>query len=103
VPAQAAEPPALLAELPPADRMESLLMRLEQCFGIPQRAPDGLSPRPDLLDELVGTILSQNTTDANSSRAFRALKAAFPSWEAVLAADPADLVQCDSPRRLGPP
>ncbi|MFS8799988.1 endonuclease III domain-containing protein [Synechococcus sp. R60.3] len=93
VPAKAAESPTLLAELPPADRMESLLMRLEQCFGIPQQAPNGLSPHPDLLDELVGTILSQNTTDTNSSRAFRALKAAFPSWEAVLAADPADLAQ----------
>ena len=29
------------------------------------------------------TILSQNTTDTNSSRAFAGLKAAFPEWEAV--------------------
>ncbi len=31
----------------------------------------------------VRTILSQNTTDTNSSRAFAGLKAAFPEWEAV--------------------
>jgi len=33
--------------------------------------------------EQVRTILSQNTTDTNSSRAFAGLKAAFPEWEAV--------------------
>ena len=35
------------------------------------------------LDELIGTILSQHTSDLNSDRAFRALKSAFPSWEEV--------------------
>ena len=32
------------------------------------------------------TILSQNTTDDTSARAFAGLKAGFPTWEAVLAA-----------------
>jgi endonuclease-3 len=40
------------------------------------------------LDELVATILSQNTNDDNSGRAFAALRARFPSWEAVRDADP---------------
>lgn len=31
-------------------------------------------------DALVQTILSQNTSDLNSGRAFAALKAAFPTW-----------------------
>src|SRR5690242_16537137 len=35
------------------------------------------------LDELVGTILSQHTSDVNSERAFTSLKAAFASWEAA--------------------
>ena len=35
------------------------------------------------LDELISTILSQNTNDINRDVAFDALKAAFPSWEAV--------------------
>lgn len=43
--------------------------------------------RGDPLDALVETILSQNTTDKNSSRAFSNLKRAFPSWELVLKAD----------------
>lgn len=40
----------------------------------------------DPLDLLIGTVLSQATNDRNSSRAFAALRGAFPSWEAVLAA-----------------
>jgi endonuclease-3 len=35
------------------------------------------------IDELVSTILSQNTNDTNRDRAFAGLKRAFPSWEAV--------------------
>ncbi len=43
------------------------------------------------LDVLIATILSQATNDTLSSRAFEALKQAFPSWEDVLAADPVDV------------
>lgn len=39
--------------------------------------------RKTVLDSLVGTILSQNTTDNNSRRAFHSLKQAFPTWEEV--------------------
>ncbi len=38
------------------------------------------------LDELVMTILSQHTNDINMFRAFESLKAAYTSWEEVLAA-----------------
>ncbi|GAV70993.1 HhH-GPD domain-containing protein [Cephalotus follicularis] len=41
-----------------------------------------------VLDGLIETVLSQNTTEVNSQRAFASLKAAFLSWEAVLAAEP---------------
>ncbi len=37
--------------------------------------------RSDPLDGLIGTILSQNTTDVNSHAAFAALKRRFPTWE----------------------
>ncbi|KAJ4842508.1 U-box domain-containing protein 38 [Turnera subulata] len=40
-----------------------------------------------VLDGLVKTVLSQNTTESNSLRAFANLKSAFPSWENVLAAE----------------
>ncbi len=36
------------------------------------------------MDELVLTFLSQNTSDLNSGRAFEALKARYPTWQAVL-------------------
>ena len=38
----------------------------------------------DPLDTLIETILSQNTTDKNSSRAFGALKAKYHTWESML-------------------
>ena len=44
--------------------------------------------RKPVLDSLVGTILSQNTTDATSAVAFANLKRAFPTWESVRVADP---------------
>jgi endonuclease-3 len=42
--------------------------------------PNKLPP----IDELVLTILSQNTTDVNSNRAFENLKKRYPTWEDVL-------------------
>lgn len=53
---------------------------LEEQYGIPR--PD----EPDPVDLLVMTILSQNTSDTNSLKAFASLKSAFASYEAVLAA-----------------
>ncbi len=54
---------------------------LEQEYG-----PREWQPGRDPLDVLIGTILSQNTSDANSGRAFASLKASFDSWEAVASA-----------------
>lgn len=48
--------------------------------------PTWRNPLPPL-DELVSTILSQNTNDTNRDRAFYALKQRFPTWEAVRDAD----------------
>lgn len=43
----------------------------------------------DPLDTLIETILSQNTTDLNSHKAFRALKQAYPRWEMMKREKPA--------------
>jgi endonuclease-3 len=51
-------------------------------FGLPEWRPS-LSP----VDELVSTILSQNTNDVNRDAAFEQLKAAFPNWRAVMEAE----------------
>ena len=44
--------------------------------------PTWRNPLPPL-DELVSTILSQNTNDTNRDRAYQALRRRFPTWEAV--------------------
>lgn len=41
----------------------------------------------DPLDTLIETILSQNTTDKNSHRAFVALRKAYPSWNDMMGED----------------
>ncbi|XP_010678690.2 putative DNA glycosylase At3g47830 [Beta vulgaris subsp. vulgaris] len=48
---------------------------------------ESLMEKLSVLDGLVSTILSQNTTDVNSQRAFASLKAAFPTWDNVLTAE----------------
>ncbi|XP_048328896.2 putative DNA glycosylase At3g47830 isoform X2 [Ziziphus jujuba] len=47
----------------------------------------GYDANESVLDGLVRTVLSQNTTEINSQRAFASLKSAFPTWEDVLEAD----------------
>lgn len=49
--------------------------------------PTWRNPLPPV-DELVSTILSQNTNDINRDRAFNTLVERFPTWEQVRDADP---------------
>jgi endonuclease-3 len=44
------------------------------------------------VDELVSTILSQNTNDTNRDRAFESLIGNFPTWEVVRDARPSSVV-----------
>ena len=44
-------------------------------------------PDDDPLSTLIQTILSQNTSDTNSRRAFESLIVTFPDWEDIAAAD----------------
>jgi endonuclease-3 len=64
----------------------------------------------DPVSELVRTILSQNTSDVNSNRAFARLRERFPSWEQLLDGDlgaivdairPGGLAQIKAPRIKG--
>lgn len=71
------------AKRPPetAPTTARVLVALNATYGAKVVAPDG-----NPLGGLVGTILSQATSDTNSERANASLRAAFPTWEAVLAA-----------------
>ncbi len=51
--------------------------RLRAIYGEPRRR------NGDPVSQLVGTILSQATTDVQSGRAYDALRARFPTWEQV--------------------
>jgi len=68
------------------EKLAEVAARLRDRFGPIQRRPGG-----DLLSILIGTILSQNTSDLNRDRAYSELRRRFPSWEEVLAAPVEDL------------
>ena len=68
--------------LTPGEIVEGLSAR----YGRPVWRPHG-----DAMTELVLTILSQNTSDTNSGRAFMRLISRFPTWEALMAADPEEI------------
>ncbi len=49
--------------------------------------------RYEPLDQLIQTILSQNTTDKNSHAAFSNLKRKYPTWESLLKASENDIAE----------
>ena len=63
------------------EKINSLLIKH---FGIPPR-PKKL---PTPLDAIIGTILSQNTNDKNSYKAYRNLKDNFNSWDELVELKP---------------
>ncbi|HEX8100340.1 MAG TPA: endonuclease III [Actinomycetota bacterium] len=75
---------------PPADdavpRVREVHRRLRKRFG-----PLDPPVRREPLEELILTVLSQNTSDLNRDRAFAAMRARFPSWEDVAEAPETDL------------
>ena len=52
------------------------------------------------IDELVSTILSQNTNDVNRDRAFNTLRARFSKWEQVRDAKTGDVIAAIRPAGL---
>ncbi|NLB70795.1 MAG: endonuclease III [Chloroflexi bacterium] len=69
-----------------SEKLAQVHTRLMAAFGKPDWHELMLA-----VDELVCTILSQNTNDINRDKAFRALKERYPTWEEVRDADPAEL------------
>jgi endonuclease III len=60
------------------DKVSAVHQRLVETYGQLTLTPGG-----DPLDELIGTILSQNTSDVNSGRAYAQLRTMYPSWDEV--------------------
>ena len=61
---------------------------LKAHFGEPHK-----TPRADPLDELILTILSQNTSDHNRDLAFGEFKRRFPTWEETAEASPVEIAE----------
>lgn len=61
-----------------AQHARQIHQTLLEAFG----EPIWRNPLP-AIDELVSTILSQNTNDVNRDRAFESLRASLPTWDAV--------------------
>ena len=79
----------------PHELAASVHQRLLAFYGM----PEWRNPLPPL-DELVSTILSQNTNDINRDRAYQALRAAYPTWEAVRDADEQRVIEAIRPAGL---
>ncbi|HET6596304.1 MAG TPA: endonuclease III [Anaerolineales bacterium] len=78
-----------------AERALKIHKRLLEFYG----EPVWRNPLP-AIDELVSTILSQNTNDINRDRGFKALRAKFPTWEEVRDAPPQDVIDAIRPAGL---
>jgi endonuclease-3 len=78
-----------------AQRALKIHERLLEFYG----EPIWRNPLP-AIDELVSTILSQNTNDINRDRGFNALRAKFGTWEEVRDADTMDVVNAIRPAGL---
>lgn len=74
------------ADLARGQKLAQVSKKLFDYFG----EPDWHESLP-AVDELVCTILSQNTNDINRDKAYQALKERYGSWEEVRDADPAEL------------
>ena len=75
----------------------AIIARLEEAHGVPEPRPHG-----DPISELVLTILSQNTSDSNSGRAFSRLLQAFDDWDAIADAPLPALIDAIAPGGLAP-
>jgi endonuclease III len=56
--------------------------------------------RPDPLEELILTVLSQNTNDVNRDRAYEAMRQRFATWEATAAGNERELAAAIRPGGL---
>jgi endonuclease III len=80
------------AKRPSRSRMRALRDRLRGFYGRPRNEPHHAP-----LDELVLTVLSQNTNDRNRDVAYARLRARFRNWAQVAAGPEADIEEAIRP------
>lgn len=89
---------APLTTIPPlGPTIPEVISRLDAAYGIP-----AWRPHHDPISELILTILSQNTSDRNSGRAFVRLLERFPTWDSVAEAPLPELIAAIQPGGLAP-
>ena len=71
-----------------AGKLRRIVRILEETLGVPVQS----RKLPPPLDMLIATVLSQNTNDRNSHRAYEALRLRYPTWEQVAVAPLRSLV-----------
>jgi endonuclease-3 len=76
-------------------KAQEIYRLLAERFGLPAWE----NPSPPV-DELVNTILSQNTNDRNRDVAYNALRARFGTWEEVRDAGAESVIECIRPAGL---
>jgi endonuclease-3 len=94
----------MAAPLPraPLVKRSVLVQRAQRIYALLLEAygePVWRNPLP-AIDELVSTILSQNTNDVNRDRAYHALRARFPTWAAVESAPVENVIAAIRPAGL---
>jgi endonuclease-3 len=76
---------------------DEIIERLRGLYGQPE-----WRPHHDPTAELVLTLLSQNTSDTNSGRAFSRLLQRFPDWQSVIDAPLDEVIEAIKPGGLAP-
>lgn len=71
-----------------AEKTAQVAELLEDFIGIPERE-NVLAP----LDNLILTVLSQNTNDVNRDKAYHTLRSRFPTWNDVMEADVKEIAE----------
>jgi len=82
---------------PSKRRVRAIRDRLRELYGRPRQ-----QPHREPVDELVRTILSQNTNDTNRDVAYDRLRERFPTWEQVRDAPPEEVEDAIRPGGLAP-
>ena len=87
--------PQMTFTRPRRARVRAIRDRLREIYGRPAERPHG---RP--IEELIRTVLSQNTNDRNRDVAFERLRGRFPTWEEVRDAPLEDVEEAIRPGGL---